>query len=148
MTWLFRSRRPRRWLPNCHRPQVEALNERILPSTCHVTRLGDQGIGQGERGDLRYCVNAANNNQAEGIDLTVAGTIQVGRALPSLATAVPITGPGADLLKVSGSGSVGPSFRVFTVLASGTVAISGLTIANGFAHNDGGGRHFKWGPPD
>src|SRR5262249_7031628 len=93
----------------------------------------------------RYCITAANNNQAEAIDFTVTSTIQLVSALPSLATEVSITGPGADLLKVSGFGSVGPSFRVFAVLASGTVSISGLTIANGFAHNDGGGGILNWG---
>src|SRR5262245_14923276 len=121
------------------RPWLEALEDRALLSTCTVTRLGDLGIGQGERGDLRYCLNFANHNSGpDGIDFAVQGTIQLKSKLPELATDITMTGPGADLLRVKG-GPPRVYTRIFTVTASGVVSISGLTIANGYANYLGGG---------
>lgn len=48
--------RPRR-LDARYAPHFEPLEDRTLLSTCHVTRLTDQGLGKGFRGDLRYCIN-------------------------------------------------------------------------------------------
>ena len=54
-------------------------------------------------------------------------TIQLGSALPNLANNITITGPGANVLTVSGAFTR----RVFTINSGRTVSISGLTIANG-----------------
>lgn len=58
-----------------------------------------------------------------------ATTITLGSALPAINEPVTITGPGANLLTVSGN----DMYQVLTVGSSGnpTVGIAGLTIANG-----------------
>jgi len=63
-------------------------------------------------------------------------TISPQTALPNITTAVTITGPGADKLKVLAS----PTGRVFTVAIStpAVVNISSLTITNGQTVNDTG----------
>src|SRR5262245_16406797 len=121
---------PRR-TPAPTRLRLEVLEDRTLLATCHVTRLSDTGVGQGLRGDLRYCINYANNNPGpDAIDFKVTGTINLTGALPDLATDIDILGPGANLLTVARSNSSG-FYRIFNVTAGGTVALSGLTIANG-----------------
>src|SRR5262249_11422823 len=128
MSWLARSSA---WHAGRHyyRPRLESLEDRTLLSTCTVTRLSDAGLGQGLRGDLRYCINYANGNPGpDTIDFKVTGTIKPNSALPQLATDITITGPGANLLAVDPNGL---SFRVFTVPASGVVSISGLTVTHG-----------------
>ncbi len=64
MTWLtpiqvktYRKQPP---LTRSSRLRLEPLEHRQLLSTCHVTRLTDQGVGKGFRGDLRYCINKVN----------------------------------------------------------------------------------------
>jgi CSLREA domain-containing protein len=61
----------------------------------------------------------------------LSGTITLGSALPALTGQITITGPGANVITVSGiSATVG---SMFTVNSGATVGISGLTIANGNA---------------
>src|SRR5262249_10340372 len=113
-----------------HRPVLEILEARTLLSTCHVTRLTDQGIGQGLRGDLRYCITSANNNPGpDAIDFAVAGTVHLGSPLPGLSTDMDLQGPGAGLLTVRRS--VLSYFRLLNVTGGATVGVSGLTLANG-----------------
>ncbi len=97
MTWLtpiqaktYRNQSP---LTRLTRLRLEPLEERRLLSTCHVTRLTDQGIGKGFRGDLRYCINKVNAEPGpDAIDFTVTGTINLAWALPSLASDISIQG--------------------------------------------------------
>ncbi len=118
--------------------RLEALEVRTMLSTCHVTRLTDQGIGKGFRGDLRYCINKVNTEPGpDVIDFTVTGTINLGSPLPDLASDVQIQGPGATALNVRRS--TGADYRVLTVAAGVTVEVTGLTIANGQVKNDVGG---------
>src|SRR6185436_14933244 len=42
------------------RPLLEILEDRTLPAAFTVNDLGDAATGQGQTGDLRYCVNQAN----------------------------------------------------------------------------------------
>jgi CSLREA domain-containing protein len=95
---------------------------------------------------LRDAILAADaNNGGEG-NITFAsgppGTIDLTSVtptpLPSLSGQITITGPGANVVTVSGnnSGTVG---SIFTVNSGATVGISGLTIANGVAGIQGGG---------
>lgn len=65
-----------------------------------------------------------------------AQTINLTGALPNLSTNITITGPGANLLTVTGIGS---NFTILTVNGA-TAAVSGLTVSNGYAgiHNIGG----------
>ncbi len=124
------------------RPRLEPLEDRTLLSTCHVTRLTDQGIGMGFRGDLRYCITKVNANPgADIIDFHVTGMINLTGVLPSL-TAVDIQGPGANALMVRRD--TGGFYRIFTVPPGQTVQISGLTMVNGrigSSNAQGGGIH-------
>lgn len=117
-------------------PFIEPLESRVLLSTCHVTRLSDQGIGKGFRGDLRYCINKVNIEPGpDAIDFTVTGTINLAGALPSLSSAIEIRGPGAELLTVRRS--TGGDYRIFTVDVGGVIAISGLSLRDGNAQGGG-----------
>ncbi len=121
--------RPRR-LDAPYAPELERLEDRALMSTCHVTRLTDQGLGKGFRGDLRYCINKVNAEPGpDAIDFNVTGTINLTGALPDLSTDIDIQGPGAGLLRVRRD--TGGNYRIFRVGVGAMVDISGLTIANG-----------------
>src|SRR5262245_24376144 len=114
-------------------PNIEALGDRIVPSTFHVTTLADSGAGS-----LRAAVAQANALPgADTIDFQpgLTGTIALTGGQLDLTDDLTITGPGADTLTVSGSNIS----RVFTVGAGKTVLISGLTIARGNAGSGGGG---------
>jgi hypothetical protein len=125
------------------RPRLEVLESRNLLSTYVVDRLTDTGAGSGLVGDLRYCMTQATDGDTITFGDGVTGTIQLTDALPFLTHNISIEGPGPDLLTVSGLGEGGPLyFPIFQVGA--TVAISGLTIANG-ADGDGyGGGIANW----
>jgi hypothetical protein len=113
-------------------PNIEALGDRIVPSTFHVTTLADGGAGS-----LRAAVAQANAHagaDAVVFDDGLTGTIALSGGELDITDAVKINGPGADRLTVSGNVS-----RVFTVEAGQDVRISGLTIAGGRAGGFGGG---------
>ena len=63
----------------------------------------------------------------------LTGTITLASALPTINANLTIQGPGADSLTISGNNAV----TVFTI-NSGTVGVSGLTIANGNSASGGG----------
>ena len=114
-------------------PNLEALGERIVPSTFQVTTLADAGPGS-----LRAAVAGANAHAgADTIDFQpgLTGTIALTGGQLDLTDDVKINGPGADKLTVSG----GNASRVFKVEAGETVEISGLTIAGGSAGTGFGG---------
>ncbi len=97
-------------------------------TTYTVTSLGDTGAGSGPTGDLRYVLTAVNAGEGgDTIAFAVAGTVSLTRALPVLTKDVTIAGPGADSLTISGNQRT----RVLTIDPNVTVAISGLTIADG-----------------
>jgi hypothetical protein len=75
------------------------------------------------------------------INFSITETITLATALPSLNHPnLTISGPGANSLAVQRSTAGGtPNFRIFTINGGKTVAISGLTIANGYVSTDGGG---------
>jgi predicted outer membrane repeat protein len=95
--------------------------------------LGDNGIGSGLQGDLRYCVGTANGNADPSNLITfrsgLTGTITLTQGKLVVTKPLEINGPGADLLTVSGNQQSG----VFDieVLAGQTVMLSDLTIADG-----------------
>jgi hypothetical protein len=120
--------------------RIEILESRALLSTCTVTRLTDLGVGNGFRGDLRYCINKVNAEPGpDTIDFTVAGKITLTAALPSLASDIDIQGPGADQLTIDGAQIA----RIFTVDSPSVVRLMGLTLQNGRAssYEPGGGIH-------
>jgi hypothetical protein len=93
-------------------------------------------MGDFSRGDLRFCINHANDNPGSDlIEINVTGTIDLTGALPVLASEMEIRGPGADLLTIRRG--TGGDYRIFTV-AGGSATISGVTISNGRADVGGG----------
>jgi hypothetical protein len=133
----------------CLRPQLEYLEDRVVPAVIDVTTLAD---GNGP-GTLRAAIQQANTNDANGdtnnvINLTVAGTYNVGQlgalSIFSNATANQ-TGLNLIIENTSG-GSVAISgdnlSRVFDINPNnivpgngllGIVTINGVTIENGLA---------------
>jgi hypothetical protein len=113
-------------------PNLEALDDRIVPSTFHVTTLADEGAGS-----LRDAIAQANAHAGADIvvfDERLTGTVALTGGELDITDDLRINGPGADRLTVSGNVS-----RVFTVEAGQDVRISGLTIAGGRAGGFGGG---------
>ena len=84
--------------PRSLRPRLEALEGRTLLSVCTVDRLTDVGEGKEMMGDLRYCIEQAQDEDS--IQFAVKGTINLTRALPDLTRSISIDGLGADLLTV------------------------------------------------
>lgn len=108
-------------------------------ATYSVNATTDTGTGSGTTGDLRYAITqaelAANVGSTIVFDSSVFGsTITLTSALPAITQDTTITGPGADKLTIDGVNS----YQVFKI-TGGTVAISGLTIANGKSGNLGAG---------
>jgi hypothetical protein len=127
------------------RPTLEALEGRWQPSalTLTVNSPGDSGTGTGTTGDLRYCINLANQNHntsstpdvidASGVSGEV--TLQQGELLISDPNLV-INGPGASNLAITPSsydpgGGIVYTSRVFEVSAGAQVQLSGMSIVNG-----------------
>jgi hypothetical protein len=153
-TWL-RLRRPhtiRRPSPRASRfvrLQLEELEERTLlsPIVLRVNSLADAGTGTGTTGDLRYCINKANQNNNSSkttpdqiiIPSGLSGTITLkqGELLitdPNLVINGP-NGPGASTIAVSGNNAS----RIFSIASGTSVDIHDLTIEKGKAPTQGGG---------
>src|SRR4051794_1794054 len=118
MTWLRRRRphtSPARRPP--YRPCLEALEERMALAglTLTVINTGDTGTGAGLFGDLRYCVNQANNASAQGQSALVIFDPTLGSATVAL-----VNGP----LKLGGAGSSGLGMRE-TIDGQGRITVSG-----------------------
>ena len=132
-------RRRRLWV-------LEGLEDRVLlAATLYtVNAITDTGAGSGTTGDLLYCIDQANANpNTDGsliqFDQTVFGspqTIALSSTLTLSETAGPevISGPGANLVTVSGNNAV----EVFSVVSGVTATFTGLTISGGLASQGGG----------
>jgi CSLREA domain-containing protein len=97
-----------------------------------VTTVADHDDGTCDSSDctLREAItraNAVSGNDTISFRSDVIGTIALQSALPDITTNVTIKGPGARTLAVSGNNTV----RVFSVSATSTSTISGLTIRDG-----------------
>jgi hypothetical protein len=110
------------------RPRLEALEGRCLLST--VTNLLDAGPGS-----LRDAI--ANTPAGGTVDFQagLSGAIPLSSGELAISKDLTLSGPGAGVLTVSGS----HASRVFDILGPFTVALSGLTIADGFDPFGGGG---------
>ena len=134
--------------PAADQPRVQAGRQRrhrrafqTLPGIVVNTTAGGVGSGLGEL-SLRQAVNLANalgGTEAITFDPTVFGTPRTitldGTQLELESGTETITGPGANLLSVSGN----KASRVFHVDAHVTASISGLTITDGNGGEYGGG---------
>ena len=131
MLFLFRSRRPKPDLrrPRLCRPRLEVLEDRSVPST--VSNLLDSGPGS-----LRQAILDTPAGGTVGFQPGLRGTIALTGGQLVITQNLTIAGPGADAVTVSGNHAT----RVFDITGSNhTVAISGLTIADGRTTTDRGG---------
>jgi hypothetical protein len=118
---------------------LDLLEDRSLPSLFTVTNLGDEGVGIGVEGDLRYAVNTANadrdpSNQIV-FDPGLAGTIALTQGQLNVSKGLEIDGPGQDVLTISGSNRSG----VFNIdPRAQNVSFLDLTIADGTSSQGGG----------
>ncbi|MFL6427308.1 MAG: beta strand repeat-containing protein [Acidobacteriaceae bacterium] len=100
-------------------------------ATYTVTNTLDSGVGSLR--DALITVNAGAGGDTI-VFSGVSGTIALSSTL-AITKSVAISGPGANLLTISGNDAV----RVFNVAAGQTFTISGLTIAHGHSSTGGGG---------
>jgi len=123
------------------RVRLHSLEDRAVPAVFTVTDLGDAGLGAGTSGDLRFCIQQAEDEinfpGADTINISLKGTIFQALGTYNITTPISIVGPGSADLKVDGQG-LG---TIFTIAPTANVAvnISGLTIFNGFTATAGGG---------
>lgn len=99
---------------------LEPLEGRWVPTT--VTNLADSGAGS-----LRQAILDTPAGGTVDFQPDLAGTIALTTAELTVAKNLTISGPGAEVITVSGINAR----RVFTITASSTVTLSGLTIADG-----------------
>ena len=102
-------------------------------ATYTVLNTNDNGPGS-----LRQSIVDANTNAGADIiifNAGVIGTITLVTALPDITGALTITGPGANVLSVSGNNNS----RVFLITGGVTVNINNLTITGGNVASNGGG---------
>src|SRR5262245_6681149 len=92
-----------------HVPRVrlhcEALEDRLAPATMAVLNTADSGPGS-----LRQAILDANDTDGDDVitfDTGVAGTIELGSALPRFGSNIELHGPGRDLLTVQPSQAAG-----------------------------------------
>jgi hypothetical protein len=122
------SRKPQRF-----RPQLEALEDRWMPSTLTVLNNLDSGAGS-----LRAEIAAANTGDTIVFAPSLSGqTITLTSGVLDINKNVTIQGPGAGQLTISGNNSS----PVFMVEAADQVSLSGLTISHGSTTGLGGGIH-------
>jgi hypothetical protein len=121
-------RRPDRQTRQLCRLLLESLEGRCVPST--VTNLNDSGDGSLRQAILDTPAGGKVHFQPglTGRITLTSGELAIGRDLT-------IDGPGASVITVSGN----HASRIFDIIANPTVAISGLTIGDGFETESGGG---------
>jgi len=97
----------------------------VAASPIWVSNTNDAG-----KNSLRAAITKANKVGGGEIRFCITNTITLASPLPSL-TNITITGPGTNLLTVSGN----DQYQVFCMNSGTTNILSGLTIANGMVSN-------------
>jgi hypothetical protein len=96
----------------------------------HAASFLVDNLNNGGTGTLRAAIESANVNpgfDTIDFDAGLNGTIVLSSGLPQLTDDVEISGPGADVITVSGNSL----HRPFFVSSGSTATLRGLTIANG-----------------
>jgi hypothetical protein len=124
----------------------------LLPSAFIVTDLGDAGVGSGLQGDLRYAINAANDDAELSNSIVfqpgLQGTITLTQGELAIQKSLEIVGPAEALLTIDGGHRSGV-FDITNDPRARDVRVSGLTITGGtgaldhFGSYSGGGL-FNW----
>jgi hypothetical protein len=126
------SSRPRRPASHPNRRQsllrIEDLEGRCVPTT--VTTLDDAGPGS-----LRQAILDTPAGGTVDFQPGLSGTITLTSGELAVNKDLTVAGPGPDVITVSGN----HASRVFDIAAQVTVALSGLTIADGFSLDSFGG---------
>ena len=126
----------------CSSAPSSATTVTVCPTTTTVTNTNDNGAGSLRQAISDLCVSGTvnfSNTTAGGATNFFDGsahtiTLTTGELLVN--KNVTITGPGANLLTISGNNAS----RIFNIQSGKTVTISGLTLNNGNAGGgDGGG---------
>ncbi len=102
------------------------------PMTFHVTNTNDGGDGS-----LRQAMLDAESNPGDDtilFDSDLTGTISLASDLPALDEGVTITGPGSGKVTVDG----GTYYSLFNITEGSQATITGLTLTDGRADDDGG----------
>src|SRR5262249_18702248 len=124
------ARRPRRY-----RPCLESLEDRLSPAQLVVLNAADPAALTA--GTLRFAVNQANADGANGISDTIVfdtakmgtGTVTLKQGLLELNSPVGMTIDGGGTVHISGNNQS----SVFQVDSTGGATLTGLTIENGNA---------------
>lgn len=137
-------RRPNLWVGR--RPlRLELLEDRTVPATFQVNSTSDLASGSGDAGDLRYCIDRANDEinfpgeDTITFDTSVFGTdktITLGGVELFVTAPLTITGPAAKVTIDAASGD-----RIFDLLIPGAgsgLTVSNMTLINGNATGPGG----------
>jgi hypothetical protein len=100
-------------------------------ATLTVTATSDSGAGS-----LRQAIVDANANPGDDtIEIMATGTIVLSSPLPQITGNTVLSGPGTNLLTISGNNAV----RLFTIRSGTTNVFNGISLASGLATNGANG---------
>jgi predicted outer membrane repeat protein len=119
--------------------ELEVLEDRIVPATWYVTATtdngGDGGVGAGNKGDLRFCVAQAANNDTINLQGVNGQTIQLNSQIKLTQNNLTINDPN-NLANVTISGQ--NNTRLFEV-AGGSDTFNNIAFTAGNGNGGNGG---------
>jgi predicted outer membrane repeat protein len=125
-----RSRRSPPTRTRSYQPRLDALEDRLVPSTLNVTANADTGAS----GTLRWAVGQANASRTpDTIDILTTQTIVLTQGALRLSQSMTIEAT-TGTATISGDGKSG----VFSSVGEGALTLSNLTITDGKAFEGGG----------
>ena len=110
-----------------------------LPPSCNAVIPVVMNNNGGGTGSLRDVIAGVCAGSTITFAANVRGAIDLTGPEILISKSLTINGPGANLLSVQRSASASTDFRIFNIADHSTVAISGLTIANGHVPGNFGG---------